>query len=66
MSQWFAPTRLKVTFEMEGQGKLTEEDIQRVVVRNKAGDVIGLKLPNKAVIIANHQANKFMGSSSQC
>lgn len=55
MSQWFAPTRLIVTFEKDGQGGFIQDDIERIVVRDKTGNVVGLDLPNKSIIIANHQ-----------
>ncbi|KAI0047800.1 acyltransferase-domain-containing protein [Auriscalpium vulgare] len=54
MCQWFAPTRLVVTFEQEGPGALTEEQIKDVVQHDDSGRV-QLNLPQKAVIIANHQ-----------
>lgn len=55
MCQWFAPTKLSITFEMEGKGRFSEEDINRVVVRNEAGEVVSLNLPTKFVLISNHQ-----------
>ncbi|KAI0785985.1 acyltransferase-domain-containing protein [Abortiporus biennis] len=55
MSQWFAPTNLVVSFETEGPGRFTEEEIQQLVVKDAAGRVVSLNLPRKAVMIANHQ-----------
>ncbi|KAA1468636.1 acyltransferase-domain-containing protein [Dentipellis sp. KUC8613] len=55
MCQWLAPTRLVVTFETEGPGAFTEEEVAKVAVRNKSGRVVGLNLPQKLVLIANHQ-----------
>jgi hypothetical protein len=55
MNQWFAPTRLIVTFEKDGQGRFTEEDIERIVIRDHTGKVVGLDLPKKSIFIANHQ-----------
>ncbi|KAH7915340.1 acyltransferase-domain-containing protein [Hygrophoropsis aurantiaca] len=55
MNQVFAPTRLSITFERDGQGKLTEEEVQRIVERDGSGKVTSLRLPTKSVIIANHQ-----------
>ncbi|KAH9835707.1 acyltransferase-domain-containing protein [Rhodofomes roseus] len=55
MSQWFAPTKLVVTFEREGQGRFTKEQIELLVERNATGRVVGLRLPQRAVMIANHQ-----------
>ncbi|KAJ7293311.1 acyltransferase-domain-containing protein [Mycena rebaudengoi] len=55
MCQWFAPTKLIVTFEKEGKGKFTEEEIQRIVVKNQDGEVVSLNLPTRVILIANHQ-----------
>ncbi|KAI6031913.1 hypothetical protein BKA83DRAFT_4207224 [Pisolithus microcarpus] len=55
MNQWFAPTSLSITFEMQGQGKFTLEEIQQIVRRDAAGKVVALNLPPKLVIISNHQ-----------
>lgn len=55
MNQWFAPTKLSITFETEGQGKFTEEEIQSIVERDVSGKIIALHLPSKCVIISNHQ-----------
>jgi hypothetical protein len=55
MNQWFAPTRLSITFEREGQGRFSEEQIEQIVIRNTKGKVVALKLPTKSVLIANHQ-----------
>ncbi|EJF66552.1 hypothetical protein DICSQDRAFT_142143 [Dichomitus squalens LYAD-421 SS1] len=55
MSQWFAPTILVLSFETEGQGKFTPEEIEGLVERNSDGRVIALNLPKKSVLIANHQ-----------
>ena len=54
-SQWFAPTNLVLSFETEGQGKFTPEEIETLVQRDKNGRVTALNLPQKAVLIANHQ-----------
>ncbi|KAK0456264.1 acyltransferase-domain-containing protein [Armillaria borealis] len=53
--QWFAPTKLIVSFETTGQGSFTPEDIDRIIVKDKKGDVVSLNLPTKFVMIANHQ-----------
>lgn len=63
LSQWFAPTKLVVTFEQEGQGRFTEEQIAQVVERDARGRVVGLRLPQRAVLIANHQVGPFSGRS---
>ncbi|KAG8219973.1 acyltransferase-domain-containing protein [Butyriboletus roseoflavus] len=55
MNQWFAPTKLSITFETQGQGKFTEEEIQNVVERDVSGRVTAVHLPSKCVIISNHQ-----------
>jgi hypothetical protein len=55
MNQWFAPTKVSITFETEGQGKFTEDDIRNIVERDLSGKVIALHLPSKCVIISNHQ-----------
>ena len=54
-SQWFAPTSLVISFETEGHGKFSPEEIESLVVRDKTGKVAGLNLPRKTVLIANHQ-----------
>lgn len=53
--QWFAPTKLIVSFETTGQGSFTPEDIDRIIIKDKKGDVVSLNLPTKFVMIANHQ-----------
>ncbi|KAG1885690.1 acyltransferase-domain-containing protein [Suillus subluteus] len=55
MNQWFAPTRLSITFERAGSGKFTEEEIRHIVERDASGRVVALRLPSKTVVIANHQ-----------
>ncbi|KAG6861205.1 hypothetical protein C0995_002554 [Termitomyces sp. Mi166 len=55
MCQWFAPTSLRITFETEGKGSFNTEDIESLVVKNRAGDVVSLNLPTKFVLISNHQ-----------
>ena len=55
MNQWFAPTKLSITFETEGQGRFTEKEILSMVERDASGKVIALHLPSKCVIISNHQ-----------
>lgn len=47
--QWFSPTQMLVTFEGES---LKEED---VVIRDPSGRVVRLDLPEKVVLVANHQ-----------
>ncbi|KAK7064450.1 putative acyltransferase CST26 [Favolaschia claudopus] len=55
MCQWFAPTKLIISFEREGKGRLTQEEIDRIVKKNSNGEVESLDLPTKFVFIANHQ-----------
>ncbi|PPQ72722.1 hypothetical protein CVT26_003017 [Gymnopilus dilepis] len=55
MCQWFAPTKLLVTFETEGMGAFTQDEIDRFIVKDSDGNNIGLNLPTKFVLIANHQ-----------
>ncbi|KAF4622983.1 hypothetical protein D9613_001976 [Agrocybe pediades] len=55
MCQWFAPTKLHITFETQGMGAFTEEEIDRYIVKDGSGKPIGLELPTKFVLIANHQ-----------
>ncbi|TFK76908.1 hypothetical protein BDN72DRAFT_830079 [Pluteus cervinus] len=55
MCQWFAPTRIHITFEKEGLGKFTEEEIEQIIVKDKSGNFKSLNLPRKFVLIANHQ-----------
>ncbi|THH21467.1 hypothetical protein EW146_g75 [Bondarzewia mesenterica] len=55
MCQWFAPTRLVVTFERDDPGAFAEDEIAGLVVKDKSGKVIGLNLPHRSVLIANHQ-----------
>ena len=53
--QHFAPTSIVVSFEEKGPGRFTEEDIRSVVERDASGRVTALRLPQKSVLIANHQ-----------
>jgi len=57
MCQWFSPTQLNISFEREGNGRFTEEEIESIVVKDEAGRVVALNLPTKSVVIANHQVN---------
>ncbi|KAJ6604382.1 acyltransferase-domain-containing protein [Mycena vulgaris] len=54
MCQWFAPTKLVISFEREGKGSFTAEQIERIVRKNENGEV-SLDIPTKFVLIANHQ-----------
>ncbi|KAF9015357.1 acyltransferase-domain-containing protein [Cyathus striatus] len=55
MSQWFAPTKLAITFETQGKGRFNPEDLQSIVIKNEQGEVVALDLPTKFVLTANHQ-----------
>ncbi|KAI0274899.1 acyltransferase-domain-containing protein [Gloeopeniophorella convolvens] len=55
MSQWFGPTRLLITFERDGPGALSPDEIDAIAVRGKDGRIQRLNLPQKSVLIANHQ-----------
>ncbi|KIK04274.1 hypothetical protein K443DRAFT_93492 [Laccaria amethystina LaAM-08-1] len=55
MCQWFAPTKLLITFETKGEGRFTPEEIQSYSIKNKHGDIVALNFPSKFVLIANHQ-----------
>uniref|UniRef100_A0A0W0FY34 Phospholipid/glycerol acyltransferase domain-containing protein n=2 Tax=Moniliophthora roreri TaxID=221103 RepID=A0A0W0FY34_MONRR len=55
MCQLFAPTKLVVTFETKGKGAFKESEIADIVVKNDKGEVASLNLPEKFVLIANHQ-----------
>lgn len=57
MCQWFAPTKLRITFETQGPGKFSREEIDRVVQKDAEGEVVTLNLPSKFVLIANHQVS---------
>ncbi|KAH9857933.1 acyltransferase-domain-containing protein [Lenzites betulinus] len=54
-SQWFAPTKLVLSFATDGPGAFTPDEIESVVERDGSGNVVGLRLPQKAALIANHQ-----------
>jgi hypothetical protein len=55
MSQWFAPTKIVLTFETVGKGRISESELEKIVVRDPDGSVVSLRLPNKSVFISNHQ-----------
>jgi hypothetical protein len=53
--QVFAPTSLCMTFEREGPGRFTQEEIDALAEKDASGRVVSLRLPEKSVLIANHQ-----------
>ncbi|TFK57392.1 acyltransferase-domain-containing protein [Heliocybe sulcata] len=55
MCQWFAPTKLIISFEREGKGRFSDEELEKIVVRDDSGRVVELRLASKAVLIPNHQ-----------
>lgn len=55
MSQWFAPTKLVITYE-------GSEPVEDVLERDADGNVTRIHLPEKLIIMANHQVrpiNRF-------
>ena len=55
MCQWFAPSRLVITFEHDGPGAFSIDEIRDMTTRDGDGRVLSLHLPEKSVLIANHQ-----------
>ncbi|KAI9462312.1 acyltransferase-domain-containing protein [Lactarius psammicola] len=55
MSQYFAPTRLIITFEQNGPGAFSQDEIDNIAIRGSNGRVLALKLPQKSILVANHQ-----------
>lgn len=55
MCQWFAPSRLVITFEHDGPGAFAIDEMRDIVIRGRNGRVLGLNLPRKSILIANHQ-----------
>jgi hypothetical protein len=49
-----------ISFEREGQGSFTAEQIEKIVVKNENGQVVSLDLPTKFILIANHQVSVLM------
>lgn len=56
MCQWFAPTKMHITFEREGPGAFTDEELETMLTLDSRGRVSSLNLPKRAVLISNHQA----------
>jgi hypothetical protein len=57
MCQWFAPTKLVISFEREGKGRFTAEEIDALVVKGENGEVASLNLPTKFILIGNHNVS---------
>jgi hypothetical protein len=55
MCQWFAPSRLVISFEQDGPGAFSRDEVDEIAIRGRDGRVLGLKMPKKSVLIANHQ-----------
>lgn len=55
MSQYFAPTRLIITFQLNGPGAFSQDEIDNIAIRDRDGRVSSLKLPQKCILVANHQ-----------
>jgi 1-acyl-sn-glycerol-3-phosphate acyltransferase len=55
LCQLCAPTEFSFTFETEGPGAFTQQEIADVVVRDERGHIVSLNLPDKSVFISNHQ-----------
>jgi hypothetical protein len=62
ITQWCGPSKLVLTFEDEGQGRFSPKEIENMAVRDKRGNVVRLNLPQKAVVISNHQVSTILPS----
>ena len=47
---------MHITFEREGPGAFTDEELDSMLNRDARGKISGLNLPKRAVLISNHQA----------
>ena len=47
---------MHITFEREGPGAFTDEELDGMLTRDARGKISGLNLPKRAVLISNHQA----------
>lgn len=64
MTQCFAPSKFVITFETQGKGAFTRDELDRIVVRDESGQVASLNFSTtKFVLIANHQVSL---SASAC
>lgn len=59
-TQLFAPTSLVVSFERNGPGAFSREELDQLVVRDESGRVTALQLPPKTVWVANHQVRAVL------
>jgi len=55
ITQLFAPTSFHVTFETDGMGALSLDDIVFMAKKDSDGNLVGLNLPRKFVFTSNHQ-----------
>ena len=46
---------MHITFEREGPGAFTDEELDTMLTRDARGKISGLNLPKRAVLISNHQ-----------
>lgn len=53
--QLCAPTEFSFTFETGGPGAFTSEEIGNMVLRDEDGHFVSLNLPQRSVLITNHQ-----------
>lgn len=63
MCQWFAPTKMHITFEREGPGAFTDEELDNMLTLDARGRVSALNLPKRSVLISNHQARPYNSCS---
>ncbi|PFH54662.1 hypothetical protein AMATHDRAFT_185394 [Amanita thiersii Skay4041] len=55
MCHWFAPTKIKVTFETKGKGSFSQEHVSRLIRTYYDCNAGFLDLPKKFILTANHQ-----------
>lgn len=65
MCCWFAPSKLRITFETQGMGAFTQDELDRYVLRDAAGTPVALDLPTQFVLIANHQVRLHAPSAQR-
>lgn len=57
-TQWFSPTEITLSFEGDNI------DLEKVLVRDTNGRLVGLNFPSKLVVMGNHQVR--LSSSDYC
>lgn len=60
ISQFFAPTTLRITVDKDD---LDELDLKKIVQRDERGIVVGIDLPDRMVLMSNHQVSVLSRSS---